>query len=288
MNRTLIFSTLVALAGCGSEGSNNDYLGTDMPPIMTGNAGVGASGQGGAGTSLSGQGGFTGAAGAFVTGMSGSGGQPSMAGSSGMNGGGGQPATAGMMAGSGGMTAGGAGGAGGGASGAGGSSQGGAGGSAGPAMGTLTVSFTTVTYNGQYAPLNYGAVWFETASGDFIKTAKRWAGMTHQRDLVAWTEASGGWPGLFGGGNAEDMMDAMSSATIRTHQMHTVMWDMKNLQGQVVPDGDYVAVLEMSESRSATREGPLLRIPFTKGPAPHMAMPPDQEGFSGVSLSYQP
>jgi hypothetical protein len=142
-----------------------------------------------------------------------------------------------------------------------------------------------VSYDGEYAPLNYGAIWFEKADGTFIKTIKRWAGTVHASDLVAWTAASGGWP-LFGGG--EDMMDAMSSATIRMHQMHSITWDMKDTTMALMPDGDYVAVLEMSESRARDRDGPLLRIPFTKGASPQTVEPPDQEGFSGVSLTYTP
>ncbi|HMI89745.1 MAG TPA: hypothetical protein VK509_00200, partial [Polyangiales bacterium] len=51
-----------------------------------------------------------------------------------------------------------------------------AGTSGGSTPGTVTVQFTTVGYGGEYAPANYGAVWFEDASGKFIKTAKRWAG----------------------------------------------------------------------------------------------------------------
>jgi hypothetical protein len=177
------------------------------------------------------------------------------------------------------------------AAGAGGSAPSGAAGMGmtGNTMGTLTVQFTTVSYDGEYAPLNYGAVWFEDASGKFIKTAKRWAGAAHATDLVTWTKASGGWGSLFGGGgNAADMMDAMSSATIRTHQMHTVTWNMMDAQKQLVPDGDYVAKIEMSESRARDRAGPVVEIKFKKGPMPQMVDVPNKEGFMGVTLRYMP
>jgi hypothetical protein len=55
-----------------------------------------------------------------------------------------------------------------------------------------------------------------------------------------------------------------------------------------VPDGNYVAVLEMSESRARDRAGPIVRIPFVKGPMPQMVEQPDKEGFMGVVLRYQP
>lgn len=155
-------------------------------------------------------------------------------------------------------------------------------------MGTLTLKFTTKSYGGQYAPGNYGAVWFETAEGDFIKTVKRWAGLAHASDLGTWTEASGGWGGLFGGsGNMADMMDAMSSATLRQHESHSVMWNMKDAEKMLVPDGDYVAVVEVTEDRAAT-PGPVLRIPFKKGHEPQTVEVPDEMSFTEISLTYQP
>lgn len=158
----------------------------------------------------------------------------------------------------------------------------------GPSMGTLTLKFTTKSYGGQYAPANYGAVWFESADGKFIKTVKRWAGVTHAGDLGAWTKASGGWGGLFGGGgNAADMMDAMSSATLRQHQSHTVMWNMKDAAKELVPDGDYTAVVELTEDRGAT-PGPVLRLKFKKGAEPQMVTAPDEMSYTGISLTYQP
>jgi len=155
-------------------------------------------------------------------------------------------------------------------------------------MGTLTLKFTTKSYDGQYAPGNYGAVWFESADGEFVKTAKRWAGLAHASDLGQWTEASGGWGGLFGGsGNMADMMDAMSSATLRQHESHSVTWNMKDADKMVVPDGDYVAVVELTEDRAAS-PGPLLRIPFKKGPEPVTVDPSDEASFTDISLTYQP
>ena len=152
----------------------------------------------------------------------------------------------------------------------------------------MTVEFKTATYGGRYAPSNYGAVWFEKADGTFIKTAKRWAGTVHATDLATWTAASGGWGTIFGGGNMADMMDAMSSATLRAHQSHTVTWNMMGTDKQVVPNGEYVAVVEMTEDRAADRAGPVVRIPFTKGPNPQMIEAPAVETITGVVLRYQP
>jgi hypothetical protein len=152
----------------------------------------------------------------------------------------------------------------------------------------ISIDFTTISYDGEYAPLNYVAVWFEDEGGAFIKTAARWAGAAHATDLVAWNEASGGWGSILGGGNTADMMDAMSSATLRMHSKHTVPWSMKNAQMQVVPDANYVAVIEMTESRARDAENKLLRIPFTKGPSAQTVDVPNNESFTGVVLRYTP
>ena len=280
MKRPILSAALLVLGACSAEGADGGYdSALDNAVNMGGvgggggaagispTGGVGGS-QGAAGMSGSGVGGQQGAAG--MSGSGGAGGQQGTAGAP-MSGTGGQGGTGGMMAGTGG---------------AGGAPTGGM--TGGNTAGMVTVEFATVSYGGEYAPLNYGAVWFEDAGGTFIKTAKRWAGTTHASDLVAWTEASSGWGSIFGGGNTADMMDAISMATIRTHQMHTVTWNMKNAEGELVPDGAYVAVVEMSESRARDRAGPLIRIEFTKGPAPMMVEPPAAESFTGVKLSYAP
>jgi hypothetical protein len=274
MKSAKLCAMLMAISACTAEGGDDNYLTPNNP------AGSGASGHhAAAGTPGSGQGG---AAGGTMAPRAGSGAQPPSAGMSPVSAGtGGQQGGAGMMtAGAGGQSTAGA---------AGGGGQPAAGGTTGGnTPGSVTIAFTTVSYGGEYAPLNYGAVWFEDASGEFIKTAKRWAGTVHASDLVAWTEASGGWGSIFGGGNMADMMDAVSSATIRTHQMHTVTWNMMDADKQLVPDGPYVAVIEMSESRARDRAGPLVRIEFTKGPSPQTVEPAAMESFTGIKLTYEP
>jgi hypothetical protein len=153
------------------------------------------------------------------------------------------------------------------------------------AAGTLTVDFKSVALGGNYAPRNVGAVWIETSSGMFVKTIERWAGIRAVH-LTTWTMVSGGWGGFFGGGNAADMMDAVSRATLRSHEMHHVMWNMKDSKGQVVPDGMYNVVIEVADdNRKPSASG---KVAFMKGPAPQMATAPDKAPWSGFSLTYQP
>jgi len=279
--RALLFATALTLAACAAtdSGTGNPLGAGGFPSTgFGGQGGAGIGGQGTAGVAGFGAGGSVAGAG---MGAAGAAGIP-RAGAGGLGGGAGAAPIAGASAGTGGMagTAG--------AGGMAGTAGAGTGGASGSTPGTVTVEFTTVSYGGEYAPLNYGAVWFEEDGGEFVKTAKRWAGALHATDLVGWTEASGGWGSIFGGGNMADQMDAVSSATIRTHQAHTVMWNMKDAEGQLVPDGPYVAVLEMSESRARDRAGPVIRIPFMKGPSPQTANQPAQEGFTGAMLRYEP
>lgn len=45
---------------------------------------------------------------------------------------------------------------------------------AGTAASALSVTLTTVTQGGKYAPLNVGAIWIETTSGQWIDTLEYW------------------------------------------------------------------------------------------------------------------
>ena len=149
----------------------------------------------------------------------------------------------------------------------------------------LTIDFKSVSLGGQYSPRNVGAVWVETGSGTFVKTLERWAGI-RVNHLSRWNTASGGWGGIFGGGNTADMMDAVSRATLRSHEMHRATWNMKDSKGQVIPDGMYNVVVELADDgRRASMFG---TVAFMKGSAPQMVTAPDKAPWSGLTLNYQP
>jgi hypothetical protein len=149
--------------------------------------------------------------------------------------------------------------------------------------GTLTVTVTTKPSGGRYAPRNIGAIWIETGSGQFVKTLERWAGV-RAADLRAWNAASGGWGfSFFGiGATTPDQMDAITAATLRTHQQHMVSWDMIDNDGQVVPDGPYVVKVEVADDRSVVGQAQ-----FDKGAAP-VDISPAGDSWMSLSLSYQP
>lgn len=251
MEKTMKKLLLVSMVACLCACASEDSSGEYLPGDGAGGPGTGGA-QPGAGGAGGGTGGMTGGGtGGMVSGATG-----------GMTGGG----TGGMTgSGTGGMTTG------------------------GGTPGTLSVDFTTISYGGQYAPKNYVAVWIEDGNGTFVKTLSRSAGDNHASDLVAWTAASGGWGSIFfPGGNEADKVDAVSTATLNAHQAHVVPWNLEDAGQQVVADGAYVAVVEMSEDEAATRSGPIMRIDFTKGPQAQTVERPDDASFSGTVVRYTP
>jgi hypothetical protein len=146
----------------------------------------------------------------------------------------------------------------------------------------LTVSFTSKGPGGRYAPRNCGAVWIEDESGKFVKTIERWTAI-RERYLENWSMASGGWGvSFFGGstGTKPDQVDVVSAGTLSRHQMHMSNWNMKNVEGQVVPDGKYTVVVEVSEGNAGVG-----RVDFVKGPMAQM-LQGESPVFSNMTITY--
>ncbi|MDH5673116.1 MAG: DUF2271 domain-containing protein [Myxococcales bacterium] len=150
--------------------------------------------------------------------------------------------------------------------------------------GTLTISFTTVDLRGRYAPRNIGAVWVATGSGSFVKTLERWAGV-RANHLSKWNAASGGWSSFFGFGATDDELDAVSRATLTSHQMHSLTWDMVGNDGAVVPDGSYKVMVEMTDNETGSAVG---EVAFDKGPGAVNLSGQTSAAFTGFNLDYQP
>jgi hypothetical protein len=230
--------------------------------------GGGATGTGGAGgdpttgTGEAGTGGVT-------TGMGGGGGETTGGGGfgpGGTGGSGGSPdAGKGMTGGAGGR---------GGSTGAGGTQGGG--GASGSC--SLAVTVTTVTNNGTYSPRNIGAIWVTRDTGAFVKTLAVWA-RTRIRYLTLWNSTTSG-AGVNG-----NTVDAVTGATLSSHQTHKVTWNCTDSNRNVVPDGAYRVYFEMTD-RSGT--GPNTFVNFTKGPTPFNSTPPDQRTFTQMSLVFTP
>jgi hypothetical protein len=169
-----------------------------------------------------------------------------------------------------------------------------------PASGTpcmMTIDYTVVGSHGMWYPHNIGAVWVEDTNGHFMKTVERWAAIRADY-LAAWNmreSAHGKWPTCFfanacSGAMVPDQTDVVSQATIfEDNQAHHTVWNCKDLNGKVVPDGKYrIFVEEMENIYPLYPAGPLAMFDFDKGATPMTFTPPDTMPFKGMKVVYKP
>lgn len=138
--------------------------------------------------------------------------------------------------------------------------------------GELTFTIRTVTASGNYSPKHVLAIWVEDMNG-FVKTRKAMANQRKQY-LYIWKAASN-----------YNVVDAITGSTLTSHQTHTVSWDCTDLDGEIVPDGDYVVWAEFTDKHAP---GPLYNITFTKGPDPQSMTPADETYFKDIELEFTP
>ena len=170
-----------------------------------------------------------------------------------------------------------------GAAGAGGSAgAGGEGGTAGAGGAStpcaLSFQFTTVTYGGRFGPRNVGAVWVMSPENRFVKTLELWA-TVRANHLVAWNQQT-----------EANRVDVVSSATLTTHRAHECRWDCRDVNGNVVPDGQYKMSVEFTEDNSALFFNPQPKqfsFDFPKISGPTTVTLPDQPNFTKVALAIQ-
>ena len=136
----------------------------------------------------------------------------------------------------------------------------------------------TVTANGNYSPRNIGAIWIAKASGGFVKSLAVWA-RTRIRYLTLWNSQTSS------AGVSGNTVDAITGATLSSHQTHKVTWNCTDTSRNPVPDGAYRVYFELTD-RSGT--GPNGFVNFTKGPMPFSLMPPDLNNFKAISMVYTP
>ena len=150
-----------------------------------------------------------------------------------------------------------------------------------PVTGARVEILATATPSGgagsTYTPRNCDAIWIEGTAG-FVKTIGRWADV-RKIHLVAWTAAAGA-------GDA----DAVSGATRMDYTSALqVTWDLKDRQGQVVPDGMYTIRMESvdgnSTSASQNNQG---TFTFMKSATAQSQTALSNGGFNNVSITFTP
>jgi PKD repeat protein len=138
--------------------------------------------------------------------------------------------------------------------------------------GEMTFSVSTVTANGNFSPRHVLAIWVEDQAG-FVLTRKL-RGDKRKEYLYTWNSNSGG-----------NVVDATTGATLSSHQTHTVTWDCRNVNGHLVPDGEYTVFVEFTEEHA---QGPLREVTFTKGSEMVSLAPADDANFENIELFFEP
>ena len=142
--------------------------------------------------------------------------------------------------------------------------------------GSATFRVSTKTANGTYSPRNVTAIWVTDAQTNFVKTLKRQAA-TRIRYLNKWGTIS-----------QSNVVDGITGATLTSHQTHTVSWNVRNVAGNIVPDGTYRFFIEFTESNA---QGPWTStniISFYKGTSGITSYPPNQVNFTNMMVTYAP
>lgn len=138
--------------------------------------------------------------------------------------------------------------------------------------GVMTFTVKTVTANGDFSPAHVLAIWVEDETG-FVLTRKL-AADKRKEYLYTWNGAAGG-----------NTTDASTGATLSSHQSHTISWNCRDINGDLVSDGTYTAIVEFADEH---KQGPLKKISFTKGPDPVSLTPADETNFVNMVLTFEP
>lgn len=141
---------------------------------------------------------------------------------------------------------------------------------------SVTFSVTTAPTEGKYAPRHVLAIWVTDSQGALVQTLQVNADK-RKKHLVEWLAALG-----------ETKVDAVTSATLKTHQTSKVVWNCKDAKGNPVPDGKYRIRVEFTEINGAGPSTPKDHIEFTVGPKAATVNPKDLANFKAMSVVFVP
>lgn len=139
----------------------------------------------------------------------------------------------------------------------------------------LVVEVQTKPVGGRYAPDNIGAIWVESAEGDYIRSLEVWA-RVRKRHLVSWVGVS-----------SNEVGDAITSATLLAHDLHRVSWDGRNSQNEWALPGHYVIKVEVTDRNSGDSDevvGPVQTIPISIDGAAISLKLPDTRYFTNMHV----
>lgn len=139
--------------------------------------------------------------------------------------------------------------------------------------GELSFSFTSLPNDGNFSPRHVLAVWVENNEGNFVQTLKLRADR-RVKYLYTWNQVSTG-----------NTTDAVTGATLNSHETHKLNWDLTDASGNLVTDGDYKMRVEYTSEHA---QGPLLEINFNKSTETVSLQPSNATYFENLSLTYTP
>jgi len=147
----------------------------------------------------------------------------------------------------------------------------------GQTSGNMTFTVNTVNYSAPYSPRHILAIWIADGSGIWIKTRKRiYQNTAYRQYLTNFKNATGG---------TYNATDATTGATLQAHTTHTVSWDGKDVNGNLVADGTYRVYVEFT---SANATGKLYYCEFTKGTDAVTLTPANLTYFQNINLTWTP
>ncbi|MDP2422727.1 MAG: DUF2271 domain-containing protein [Bacteroidales bacterium] len=147
----------------------------------------------------------------------------------------------------------------------------------GQTAGTLTFTVTTINYSAPYSPTHILAIWISNENVQWIKTRKFMAqNPIYKQYLTNFRNTTSG---------TYNAIDAITGPTIPNHISHTVYWDGKDVNGNLVSDGNYRVYIEFT---SANATGKLHFLQFVKGPLEQTLNPASQPNFTNMSLKWSP
>lgn len=144
--------------------------------------------------------------------------------------------------------------------------------------GQLTVSTTTSSAGGSYAPRHILAIWIEDDQGHFVKTLLAYANSrkTHLNTWQASTKTAG---------KEYNTTDAITGATKSSHAKRTCTWNGLYYNGTTAPDGSYTVHLELTDKNATGRH---TSFTFNKGEQSVNLTPGNVNSFSGTSIVWEP
>lgn len=141
--------------------------------------------------------------------------------------------------------------------------------------GTLSVTVTTASTGGNYAPKNVFVIWIEDASGNFVKTLNANAEKRIQY-LYKWSAATAAKTTRY------NRVDAVTGATLGSQGTRTGTWNGTDYDKKPVADGTYFICFELTDKHA---QGNYSRFAFTKG-ADNKVTPANTTGFSNISIQW--